>query len=171
MYYYLFNIRGNILKSKVQGRDSDFSSSSYLDLLRKHLSTHHELSSSDINSFLENELSIPISCFNDKLSILESVVKYLKENLDYNYHKIGVLLERNERNIWTTYGNSLKKMKGKLDLSSDVRIPVSIFKTEAALLAIVRHMKENFDYNYHKIGTLLHRNERTIWVTYNKKKK
>lgn len=150
---------------------SSSNSMSQLELFKKHLAEQHRMTAADINAFLEAELSIPVTCFNDKLSILESVVKFLKEEQEYNYHKIGELLERDERNVWTTYNNSQKKMKSKLDVSSQIRIPISRFKGTAGLYAVVAYLKENNDYNYKKIGDLLKRNERTIWTTYNKERK
>lgn len=150
---------------------STSNSISQLELFKKHLAEQHKMTATDINQFLQTELSIPVSCFNDKLSILESVVKFLKEEQDCNYHKIGDLLERDERNVWTTYNNSQKKMKARLDVSSQIRIPISKFKGTAGLYAVVAYLKETFDYSYKKIGDLLKRNERTIWTTYNKEKK
>lgn len=52
----------------------------------------------------------PLSIFRDrKLSVLESVVKFLKEEHDLKYHEIAVLLNRDDRTIWTTYKRGLKK--------------------------------------------------------------
>jgi hypothetical protein len=46
---------------------------------------------------------------NTKLTIFEAFVKYLKEEKGLNYHQIGLLLGRNERNIWTVYNRGKKK--------------------------------------------------------------
>lgn len=47
-------------------------------------------------------------------------------------------------------------------------IPVSIFSGSLAPLeAVVYYLKED-GYSFHKIASLLNRNDRTIWVTYNK---
>ena len=159
------------MKENEKRKEGDSNSLVSLDILKKHLLEHHHLSAVQINEFVQSEIAIPVSCFNEKLSILESVVKFLKEEQDFNYHKIGLMLERDERNIWTTYANSQKKMKAKLDVSSSIRIPISEFKNEAGLFAAVKYLKENLDVTYHKIGVLLSRDERTIWITYNKKSK
>ena len=47
--------------------------------------------------------------YNSNLTIFEAVVKFLKEEKNFNFHEISLLLNRNERNIWTVYKNSLKK--------------------------------------------------------------
>ncbi|MEK6879693.1 MAG: hypothetical protein AABY22_08810, partial [Nanoarchaeota archaeon] len=58
----------------------------------------------------KSDFFIPASIFSNlKLSVLESIVKYLKETLNLTYHNIAVLLKRDERNIWTIYNRAIKK--------------------------------------------------------------
>jgi len=53
---------------------------------------------------------IPISIFKErKLSILELVSEFLKEQYHLSYHEIAVLLKRNDRTIWTVYQRAKKK--------------------------------------------------------------
>jgi len=57
----------------------------------------------------EDNLQIPLSIFkNRKLTILESLVVYLK-NEGMRYNEISKLLNRDQRNIWTTYSRAIKK--------------------------------------------------------------
>jgi len=120
----------------------------------------------------EKEILIPISIFTKKLRILETITKYLKEELDLNYHKIGLLLNRNERNIWHTYKNSNKKHPSSLKIpSSKYFIPISIFQNKlGAQENIILYLKDELDLSYHTIATLLERNDRTIWTMYKKAK-
>lgn len=46
---------------------------------------------------------------NTKLTIFEALVKHLKDDLEMNFHEIGELLDRDERNIWTVYNRGKKK--------------------------------------------------------------
>ncbi len=58
----------------------------------------------------ESDYKIPVSVFKEsKLSPFETIVKYLKEEKKLNYHQIGILLNRDERNIWTVYNRAKKK--------------------------------------------------------------
>ena len=58
------------------------------------------------------EYMIPVSIFSkEKLSPFETIVTYLKEKQGLNYHEIGSLLNRDERNIWTVYSRARKKWK------------------------------------------------------------
>ena len=55
-------------------------------------------------------LNIPSHIFkNRKLKVLEALVKYLKEERQLSYHEIAVLLNRNDRTIWTVYSRVKKK--------------------------------------------------------------
>ncbi len=44
-----------------------------------------------------------------KLTVFEALVRHLKDDLDMNFHEIGDLLDRDERNIWTVYNRGKKK--------------------------------------------------------------
>lgn len=57
---------------------------------------------------------IPTEIFqNGNLSILESLVKYLKESSNLSLTEIALILKRDPRNIWKVYNNSIKKNETK----------------------------------------------------------
>jgi DNA-directed RNA polymerase specialized sigma24 family protein len=59
----------------------------------------------------ETEIDLPISIFeNNELTILESIIIYLKNN-GKKYSEIGKLLYRDQRNIWTIYSRAINKIK------------------------------------------------------------
>ncbi len=61
---------------------------------------------------IPEDLNIPISIFTDRsLASLEVVVEYLKEVKNLSYHQIAVLLNRNDRTIWTCYNRAKAKRK------------------------------------------------------------
>lgn len=56
--------------------------------------------------------SIPVSILQDRsLSVLENIVSYLKNTFGLAYHKIAILLNRDDRTIWTVYQRAKKKKK------------------------------------------------------------
>ena len=58
--------------------------------------------------------SIPIRILRDRsLSVLETIVEFLKEEKELSFHEIGVLLNRDERNIWTVYNRAKKKRENE----------------------------------------------------------
>lgn len=123
----------------------------------------------------KKEIRIPISVFDNKeLSILEDICKYLKEELGLNFHEIALLLGRNDRTIWATYNNSLKKRKERLSIKeSEISIQVSLLKNRklTTFEVIVLCLKDNYGLNYHRISILLKRDERNIWATYQRARK
>lgn len=56
--------------------------------------------------------SLPASVVADKkLSVLESVVYYIKETYSLPYHKIAVMIRRDDRTVWTVYQRALRKLR------------------------------------------------------------
>ena len=63
--------------------------------------------------------TFPLSIFrNNSLAPLETLVKYLRENLDYSYVEIGNILHRNAGPVGVSYRKAKLKFSGKLDVSS-----------------------------------------------------
>lgn len=61
----------------------------------------------------DGELLIPSYVFRDRsISVLEAAVEYLVKNERLSYHQIAVLLNRNDRTIWTVFSRVQKKRKG-----------------------------------------------------------
>jgi predicted DNA-binding protein (UPF0251 family) len=55
---------------------------------------------------------IPAALFAERnLSVLETLAHYLKEHLNLSLHEIAVLLNRNDRTIWTVCNRASKKLK------------------------------------------------------------
>jgi len=58
----------------------------------------------------KRNISIPSHILTDRsVSVLEAIVKYLKEKKNLTYHEIAVLLNRDDRTIWTVYQRARKK--------------------------------------------------------------
>ena len=56
--------------------------------------------------------SIPVAILQDRnISVLENIAAYLKDTFGLAYHKIAVLLNRDDRTIWTVYQRAKKKRK------------------------------------------------------------
>ena len=60
---------------------------------------------------VEEMEDIPLDIFHNRdLAPLEGISKYLKENADKSLHEIAVLLNRDDRTIWTCYNRAQKKL-------------------------------------------------------------
>jgi len=63
---------------------------------------------------ISDDILVPVSIFQDnKLSILECLISYLKDAKQMKNSKIAVLLNKNPNNIWTIYNR--KKTKEETD--------------------------------------------------------
>lgn len=146
------------------------------DALRKilkTLSTRYDISSQDLTKITDENITIPLSIYSDKnLSMLESTVKYLKEELNMRYSKIGRLLKRDERTIWVTYHNSLKKSNKKTIISDGISIPIKIFSKRrfGILESAVGFLKEDHGLKFSEIARILRKDDRTIWTCYKRLK-
>jgi len=120
---------------------------------------------------VKNDKWVPISVFTKKLATLETVCKYLKENLNLSNKKIADLIGRNSKSVWQAYNSSKRKMSEKLNVTySSIFIPVSILKNKnmSPLESVVFYLKKEAKFSYREIAILLKRDDSTIWVVYNK---
>jgi len=113
--------------------------------------------------------------FDTKLAILEAVVEYLKEKKGLNYREIGLVLNRDERNIWTIYSRVRKKREAAKRIPTPkprLSVPISVLKdrTLSGFEAIVEWLKDHKKLSFHEIGILLNRDERNIWTVHHRAK-
>ena len=122
----------------------------------------------------EKEVLIPLSIFNSKLSALETVCRYMHDNLGIGFKRIGGLLSRSEKTVWQAYNHSLRKYKKTLKPGKgEYVIPVSALSDRklSNLEAIVSYVKERYGLKFSEISVLLHRDQRTVWTVYNRARK
>ncbi|MCX6706518.1 MAG: hypothetical protein NT001_00025 [Candidatus Woesearchaeota archaeon] len=167
---------GNVADSETAKALSKIDSQNILDVLIDHLKSEHKLSEKEISKFisgkLQEKISLPVSVLGDsKLSPLEAVVKYLKEEKKLSYHQIAEALKRDDRTIWLTYSNACKKRADKLEIKkSRFFIPVSILSDRklSILESVVVHLKEEFELSFSEIASILNRDQRNIWTAHSR---
>ena len=116
------------------------------------------------------ELNIPSTIFTNKLGTLETISKYMKENLGMSYHEIADKLERDERTIWTAYHKAIQKQHQMIEAKETrVFLPVSIFENRelTILESIIVYLRKK-EMKYSEIAKLLDRDQRNIWTIYSK---
>jgi len=142
--------------------------------LFENLKVKYKVSTLDLIKKLEQDILIPASIFTRRLGILETICKYLKENLNFSNKKIASLIGRSSKSVWQAYNESKKKLEKKFEiLPTRYFIPVSILQNKelSVLENIVVYLKEEFSLRYHEIAVLLKRDDRTIWSVYQKARK
>ncbi len=110
--------------------------------------------------------NIPLCIFdNSKLSSLEAIVKYFKENLGLSYLDIAKSLNRNSGPIGITYRNAKRKIHSEFIIIPCMQIPVSIFQDrELSILENIVLYLRNTGMRYHEIALLIRRDDRTVWT-------
>lgn len=130
----------------------------------------NKLTNEDLLKIIKQHLPIPISIFKDS-SPLESLVKYLKDNLNLGLSEISSLLNRDQRTIWITYNNASKK-KLVLDTSSKITISLEFFsERELSVLENLVDYLTDQKFSISKISSLLNRDYKTIYTIYVRIKK
>lgn len=87
-----------------------------LDILLNNIKNKFNLSTDDIIELLKQqpeELSLPLSIFNNKLGMLESASLYLKDKKGLSFKQIAAILKRDYKTIWTSYNKAKSKIKTK----------------------------------------------------------
>ena len=64
----------------------------------------------DSLSVSDASVKVPVSIFKDRsLSVLEALAEYMKDQLNMRYCKIAMLLNKDQRTIWTVYKRAKRK--------------------------------------------------------------
>src|SRR3989344_5326203 len=80
-----------------------------------------------IKRFEEKGIRIPVSIFRRELGSLETIVKYLKENLSLKIKDIAKLTKRDKQTIYKAYSFARKKYPKKFEVEySRYYFPISI---------------------------------------------
>jgi hypothetical protein len=117
--------------------------------------------------------TFPVSIISKKATILESTVKFLKENRKKPLSEIAKIVGRNQRNLWQTYNKVKTKIPEAFpETPNSMQIPFEIFHTNLSPSeAVVSYLKEKQNLAFHEIADLLSRDNRTIWTIYARAKK
>ena len=132
---------------------------------------YHLDSSELLNKLEEKEILIPASVFSENLSSLETIVKYLKENLGLKNKEIAKITKRSVKTIYQAYSSANEKARKKFEIKeAKYYIPASALTNRklGVLESIVKFLKESYELNYSEIGRLLGRDPRTIWTAYSR---
>jgi transcriptional regulator len=142
---------------------------SLLKLSASEVKEKYSLSNKDIVKILEEKSTgktIPLSLFKEDMGALEILVKYMKENLNLPYNEIAKSLNRDDRTIWVTYKNAVKKKKDKIEIkSTKMSIPLIIFTNRklGIVESLVLYLREK-GFSFKEISELIDRDQRNIWT-------
>lgn len=132
------------------------------------------VSADDLKKILDQEIRIPSSVFNQELTVLESVVKYLKEERNMTLQQVALEVGRDQRNMWHIYRSASSKQSPKFRLKqSEVYVPLSIFldKKLSAQESLVSFLRDEEHLSYNEIAAVLKRSASTIRTVYQRGRK
>jgi len=157
---------------KELSNEYDIEKNEAIKLITKNLATKYNISKKSVTGLVASETLIPLEIFSYKLSGLEALVKYLKENLGLSFKEIASKLNRKQTTIWTSYTNAVKKQKKKFVISSDLNLSLEKVsdRTFTVTEAVVHNLKAR-GMRYNEISSLLNRDQRNIWSTNARAKK
>lgn len=164
------------IKKKEKDINSSNSKEIYniLSPLIKHFKEEYKITKDDLINIYNGieEIKVPLSIFS-KLSPLEALVKYLKENIDLRYIEIASKLNRDDRSIWRTYQQSKSRNVSFNIKKDELLIPISIFKNRnfSILENLVVYLKKELHVSVKEISFFVNKNISTIWTAYSRFKK
>lgn len=134
------------------------------------LKSEFNINSQELVSLLmsSDKSMMPVEAFAErKLSVLQSVVKYLKENLEYSNKQIADILNKDSRSIWDAYEKAKTRRSERFEIErTEMPVPLSIFKSNPSLLeSLVLYLKGQ-GWPNRKIAAVLNRGETTISTIY-----
>jgi len=146
-----------------------------IQVIIEKLKTKYKVTKKEILEIIreDQEINIPITIFSKELGGLETITKYMKENLNMSYSEIAEELNRDERTIWTAYKKAKEKQKESIKIKeTEILVPTSILKDRklTILESIIVYLKEK-GMKYSEIAELLDRDQRNIWTVYSRAKK
>jgi len=127
------------------------------------------ISSDDLAKLLmSNEILVPIEIFAErKLSLLQSLVKYLRENKNNTNKKISDLLIKDNRSIWLAYEKAKQRKAEVFTITkSELNVPLLIFKGKDSLLGPLVLYLKSLGFSNRNIAEKLNRGETTISTIY-----
>lgn len=120
---------------------------------------------------------IPISIFRSKLSSLEAITRFLRQERKMSIKDISRVLARELSTIYNTYSTAQKKMHGRLDTSDkSIIVPLKIFhdRRYAPLESLVAYLKDDRCMTIRQIREIIAKKDstiRTVYKRYNDKRK
>lgn len=142
------------------------------ELFFEFIEKKYNISKKDLLSVIEKKQSqdnsVPVSILrNKKLSSLEAIVKFLRENRGMSYNTIGDGLCRHSKTLAVTYRIAHLKMPEPFskEIDNDVkRIPFTVFSTKLSILESICIYLKSQSNSYAEIARLIGKDQRTVWT-------
>jgi predicted small secreted protein len=161
-----------MIDRKTLPKDEKVGGPIFEELAFEYFTKKYNISKEDLLKLLEEKQNanstIPISILKtSKLSSLEAIVKFLRENRNLSYNIIGGYLKRNPRTLAVTYAVAHRKMPEKFstDIDTDTkRIPFTSFSKDLSVLECICAYLKSQNHSYADIARMIGKDQRTVWT-------
>ncbi len=119
-------------------------------------------------SLRKSQAYIPLNAFSARLGILEAAVKYLHENRGMRFCEISRTIGRDQRTVWASYANAVRKMPRPIGEPHGIMVPAEILRKGAPLQALVEYCRDTLNMRYCRIAHIIRRDARVIWASANR---
>ncbi|MDP3027049.1 MAG: sigma-70 region 4 domain-containing protein [Nanoarchaeota archaeon] len=141
-----------------------------IKLLINEIKKKYRINNREISGLIKSKekIEIPANIFSKELGALETLTKYLKENLAMSYREIAELLNRNERTIWTAYNKAKQKQEKPIETKqTSILISISVLNSRklTILESLILFLKSK-NMKFNEIASLLNRDQINIWTIY-----
>lgn len=113
---------------------------------------------------------LPVYIFQKNLGALESICKYLRDDLGLTSKKVSSLVGRTSSTVDVSYRKAMEKHPGRFVVrESGYTVPLSVLlssKKFGVQEAIVGYFRDHYNLNFRQIADLLHRNYQTVRTAY-----
>jgi len=126
-----------------------------------------------IAELLQQSITIPDYVFNESLTALQSIVKYLKEERSLKNSEIAKIAHISQKSVWQAYRNSKAiQQEAFTRQKAAYAIPLSALKPGlTALESVVFHLRITEKVSFRGIADILRRDQRTIWTLFRRAEK
>lgn len=164
------------MQKDKQITEREFNMASVLEpielVLARELCRKYGISEQRFTSLVGDKIAVardtfPAVILRGKLSSLEAIVKYLRENRKLSYKEIGELLSRNPTSLASSYASSKRQMQGQFpeDIEEDsTRISFDVFRTGLSVLEAICHSLRMQGKRFVEISRITGKDQRTVWT-------
>lgn len=137
------------------------------EAFQEFLNTNKKVSKQELITIIKEIKTdeLPTELFKTKkLSNLEAIVKYLRENQELTYKEIAKKLNRNPMTLAVTYKNAKLKHPKKIKITEHETIPYTAFKKNLSILEGAALWLKFKGCKQIQIAKMLGKDPRTIWT-------
>ncbi|MCA9485939.1 MAG: hypothetical protein KC506_03785, partial [Nanoarchaeota archaeon] len=117
---------------------------------------------------VKTNVEVPVELFRGEIGPAEALCKYMKENLNMNYSEIALVLNRDDRTVWTNYKNASEKNEKRIRVSRDsIKIPLVVFANRklSVLEVVIKYLRDSGVRNS-EIAKMLGKDQRNTYALY-----